>query len=179
MNIRACSQVAVDATSLLTFGDEILVCGNPAQALRAKRERNTAAHSTPFFGQNAHGDGSPVADASRRELADGVLSVHTGGGTPEAEVIATRGLTGSHLLAVDAATAEGVGRLELLDALYRHKLERAIACDSLEDASRAASERSDVGIFTEEDDCGTVPGNVGIPPSASARCWSPCRASRQ
>ena len=140
---------------------------------------NTAAHSTPFFGQNAHGDGSPVADASRRELADGVLSVHTGGGPPEAEVIATRGLTGSHLLAVDAATAEGVGRLELLDALYRHKLERAIACDSLEDAPRAASERSDVGIFTEEDDCGTVPGNVGIPPSASARCWSPCRASRQ
>ena len=34
-----------DSTSLLTFGDDILVCGNPTQALRAKR--NVRSHDPP------------------------------------------------------------------------------------------------------------------------------------
>lgn len=140
-----------DATSLLTFGDEILVCGNPTQALRAKREKRAAANASTSGDGDDRVDSAdePLLHPSARRPSSGPNSASGNGGimaATQSVALAARSRRGVASNEPDETSVEAAGFLE---ALYRFKLETAIQGD-LPDASSGAS----------SDECEGEPGCV-------------------
>lgn len=119
---------ADDSTSLLTFGDDVLVCGNPTQALRAKRERRNAARPPSSTDSVAR-----ASSASCEQSLDGYARFDGHSGAAALR----RGSS--------ATSPESQAEAEFLDALYRYKLESAIVGDSGEAISDASSDDGGVG----------------------------------
>ena len=131
-------------TSLLTFGDDILVCGNPTQALRAKREKRNS--SKPSSAATSDSGIITGIDGAEEEVRGLLESLSSACGTPNSERLTTPASRVASEEAAAAMAARRKGRkgpatpeaeaaAEFLEALYRYKLESAIQGDHHEVSS--------------------------------------------
>lgn len=115
-----------DASSSLTFGDGVLVCGNPTQALRAKRRQAGGSSNASSTGSSGPGSPStqippdlqPQIPSQLRPLPPG-----TPPGRPGSAPWAAGG---------PAACLDGELESELLKELYQYKLQQAMHGEGLE-----------------------------------------------
>jgi hypothetical protein len=133
-----------DDSSILTFGDDILVCGNPTQALRAKR-RNAARAATPVDPPRE----PPRETLSAESFASFGASMDDGSEAAAAATAAVRRRTATRRGAAAEGGAEDAAAVEFLEALYRFKLSSAIAGAPTDESSGGSEEEG--ATYSEHD----------------------------